>query len=184
MSQEEPPDKARSLAPLNGWACAVKICHDGMLKDTNSLDGDPMICGVKLPLLSINYFQSAFSGWWEHLRNYEIPSDSTSVLNKQKMIIESNWCQKTAILRCIWWCMCQFLYWSAFRTLVQFDQHANIALFRCHGATLIVDMVNSQLFLKGEFSKRVNICRKFESFIWCTVRVKSLLSVWHVNYLT
>ena len=30
--------KARSLAPLNGWACAVKICHNGMLKDTNSLD--------------------------------------------------------------------------------------------------------------------------------------------------
>ena len=24
--------KARSLAPLNGWACAVKICHDGMSK--------------------------------------------------------------------------------------------------------------------------------------------------------
>ena len=31
--------KARSLAPLNGWACAVKICHDGMLEDTNLLDG-------------------------------------------------------------------------------------------------------------------------------------------------
>ena len=30
--------KARSLASLNGWACAVKICHDGMLEDTNSLD--------------------------------------------------------------------------------------------------------------------------------------------------
>ena len=30
--------KARSLAPLNGWACAVKICHAGMLEDTNSLD--------------------------------------------------------------------------------------------------------------------------------------------------
>ena len=30
--------KARSLAPLNGWACAVEICHDGML-ETNSLDG-------------------------------------------------------------------------------------------------------------------------------------------------
>ena len=29
--------KARSLAPLNGWACAVKICHDGMLEDTKSL---------------------------------------------------------------------------------------------------------------------------------------------------
>ena len=31
--------KARSLAPLNGWACTVKIFHDGMLEDTNSLDG-------------------------------------------------------------------------------------------------------------------------------------------------
>ena len=31
--------KTRSLAPLNGWACAVKICHDGMLEDTKSLDG-------------------------------------------------------------------------------------------------------------------------------------------------
>ena len=30
--------KARSLAPLNGWPCAVKICHDGMLEDTDSLD--------------------------------------------------------------------------------------------------------------------------------------------------
>ena len=31
--------KARSIASLNGWACAVEICHDGMLEDTNSLDG-------------------------------------------------------------------------------------------------------------------------------------------------
>ena len=31
--------KTRSLAHLNGWACAVKMCHDGMLEDTNSLDG-------------------------------------------------------------------------------------------------------------------------------------------------
>ena len=36
--------KARSLAPLNGWACAVKICHDGMLEDTNSLDGAHTFC--------------------------------------------------------------------------------------------------------------------------------------------
>ena len=35
--------KARSLAPLNDWACAVKICHDGMLEDTNSLDGAHII---------------------------------------------------------------------------------------------------------------------------------------------
>ena len=31
--------KPRYLAPLNCWTCAVKICHDGMLEDTNSLDG-------------------------------------------------------------------------------------------------------------------------------------------------
>ena len=31
--------KTRSLAPLNGWACAVEICHVGMLEDTNLLDG-------------------------------------------------------------------------------------------------------------------------------------------------
>ena len=35
--------KARSLAPLNGWACAVEICHDGMLVDTNSPDGAQII---------------------------------------------------------------------------------------------------------------------------------------------
>ena len=35
--------KARFLAPLNGWACAVKICHDGMLEDTNSLDAAQFI---------------------------------------------------------------------------------------------------------------------------------------------
>ena len=35
--------KARSLARLNGWACAVRVCHDGMLEDTNSLDGAHML---------------------------------------------------------------------------------------------------------------------------------------------
>ena len=35
--------KVRSLAPLNGWACVVEICHDGMLEDTNSLDGAQII---------------------------------------------------------------------------------------------------------------------------------------------
>ena len=38
--------KARSLAPLNGWACAVKVCHDGMLEDTNSLDGAHFILTI------------------------------------------------------------------------------------------------------------------------------------------
>ena len=40
--------KARSLAPLNGWACAVKICHDRMLEDTNSLDASHFTGGVQI----------------------------------------------------------------------------------------------------------------------------------------
>ena len=48
--------KARSLAPLNGWACAVKICHDGMLEDTNSLDGAQ---GMFL-FLALNVITAAF----------------------------------------------------------------------------------------------------------------------------
>ena len=35
--------KASSPAPLNGWACAVEICHDGMLEDTNSLDAAQVV---------------------------------------------------------------------------------------------------------------------------------------------
>ena len=35
--------KARSLALLNGWACAVKICHNGMLEDTKSLDASHLM---------------------------------------------------------------------------------------------------------------------------------------------
>ena len=38
---------ARSPAPLNGWACAVKISYDGMLEDTNPLDGARMILMAK-----------------------------------------------------------------------------------------------------------------------------------------
>ena len=40
--------KARSLAPLNGWACAVEICHDGMLEDANSLDGAHIMSAERL----------------------------------------------------------------------------------------------------------------------------------------
>ena len=40
--------KTRSLAPLNGWTYAVEICHDGMLEDTNSLDGAQILAKIKL----------------------------------------------------------------------------------------------------------------------------------------
>ena len=48
--------KARSLAPLNGWACAVKICHDEMLEDTNSLDGAHIFI-INLTLLVSAYLK-------------------------------------------------------------------------------------------------------------------------------
>ena len=40
--------KARSLAPLNGWACTVTICHHGMLENTNSLDAAHIVNLLKL----------------------------------------------------------------------------------------------------------------------------------------
>ena len=43
--------KARSIAPLNGWACAVEICHDGMLEDTNSLDGAHILKCLSWPVV-------------------------------------------------------------------------------------------------------------------------------------
>ena len=56
--------KARSLAPLNGWACAVKICHDGMLEDTNSLDGAQLL-HADMPRDSANnsYFYHKYLCW-------------------------------------------------------------------------------------------------------------------------
>ena len=53
--------KARSLAPLNGWACAVKICHDGMLEDTHSLDGAHILSFsiyVEIIVLFLTFMQS------------------------------------------------------------------------------------------------------------------------------
>ena len=52
--------KARSLAPLNGWACAVKVCHAGMLEDTNSLDGAQMLPDI-VPMASNMTVDSGFS---------------------------------------------------------------------------------------------------------------------------
>ena len=46
--------KARSLVPLNGWACAVKICHDRMLEDTNSLDGAHTVKVVNIGHLKLS----------------------------------------------------------------------------------------------------------------------------------
>ena len=45
--------KARSLVSLNGWACAVKVCHDGMLEDTNSLDGAHSVSCAESELWSL-----------------------------------------------------------------------------------------------------------------------------------
>ena len=54
--------KARSLASLNGWACAVKMCHDGMLEDTNSLDGAHVLFSVSkmfMDMLCLSYTYDA-----------------------------------------------------------------------------------------------------------------------------
>ena len=48
--------KTRSLAPLIGWTCAVKICHDGMLEDTNSLDGAHIVFTDSLTVFTLTSF--------------------------------------------------------------------------------------------------------------------------------
>ena len=61
MSQEEPSDRKPDLWPiLNGWACAAKICHDGMLEDTNSLDGSHFMLSL-LMLVRTCLFNIYFS---------------------------------------------------------------------------------------------------------------------------
>ena len=76
--------KTRSLAPLNGWACAVEICHDGMLEDTNSLDGVQM---QEMVITHICFIALTFAGFlgrgFEHsacdLMFKQLPRDPTNV---------------------------------------------------------------------------------------------------------
>ena len=56
--------KARSLAPLNGWACAVKVCHDGMLEDTNSLGAAHMVSVVTDKVILLFYHLFIHSSWF------------------------------------------------------------------------------------------------------------------------
>ena len=62
--------KARSLAPVNSWACAVKICHDGMLEDTNSLDAAHIISLIvicwqitKICMIFFRSWYRLYFGW-------------------------------------------------------------------------------------------------------------------------
>ena len=73
--------KASSLAPLNGWACAVKTCHDGMLEDTNSLDGAHIMNIAKLRLLThIRWLCS----WWRRNVYFSIKVKKRSMKKKKK----------------------------------------------------------------------------------------------------
>ena len=98
--------KARSLAPLNGWACAVEICHDGMLEDTNSLDGALIIIVILV------------GGATDRLRQLPLQSDGVrwchlwfpdcmailcvSVRIKQGLETGSNWQQQLDNQRLKW----------------------------------------------------------------------------------
>ena len=73
--------KARSLAPLNGWACAVTICHDGMLEDTNSLDGAQTIfLECACPKCYGNGYPRIIKTWVPGYKISTCPSPSNEVL--------------------------------------------------------------------------------------------------------
>ena len=62
--------KPRSLAPLNGWACAVKICHDGMVEDTNLLDAAHLLNfhgSSVTDCYSLNSINNKWAMSWENL---------------------------------------------------------------------------------------------------------------------
>ena len=74
--------KARSLAPLNGWACAVEVCHDGMLEDTNSLDG-AQLTSTRLASNEIKLTKLIFGVKWRDswrrtsLSDVEMPQENS-----------------------------------------------------------------------------------------------------------
>ena len=85
--------KARSLAPLNGWACAVKICHDGMLEDPNSLDG-AQIQMVK----KFNLHMKSLDLWlrWQVVQNSiqlscDIPTNSRGISRQTHVFLFGSW---------------------------------------------------------------------------------------------
>ena len=71
--------KARSLAPLNGWACAVEICHDGMLEDTNSLDTAQI---YKSLMRCSNYYYSFAQKPVSHAINSHVLTSTNPCFNK------------------------------------------------------------------------------------------------------
>ena len=83
--------KARSLAPLNGWACAVTTCHDGMLEDTNSLDG----AHLRFPVIVLNGFQGTI---WEFIRKTITLENGKA--NKLTCVHSKNSVQSGQSLRC------------------------------------------------------------------------------------
>ena len=100
--------KARSLAPLNGWACAVKICHDGMLEDTNSLDGaqiskiSKMCCKqfhiLHLRSLSLNRFSLNWINGLQNLVQKIIASTRSEKVTSSKQM------RKYRVLQCNFKC--------------------------------------------------------------------------------
>ena len=106
--------KARSLAPLNDWACAVKICHDRMLEDTNSLDGAQMghinmtfIHPWKIKHVSTDQINTTLLFWFE-----------ATWYNKQIMPIK-------VILCDVIWCHCVTALHKQAEGQVKFDFTTN-----------------------------------------------------------
>ena len=79
--------KARSLAPLNGWACAVKICHDGMLEDTNSLDGAHIVPDT---ILKCWYYQSIRDYWADMTKYPRLLSYSLSLVIQDYLTVDTS----------------------------------------------------------------------------------------------
>ena len=77
--------KARSLVPLNGRACTVKICHDRKLEDTNSLDGAHIFVAERhsdsCRIVSRNDMESEITDPFQGIFYHLMPSkDNTTIM--------------------------------------------------------------------------------------------------------
>ena len=122
--------KARALAPLNGWACAVKICHDGMLEDTNSLDGAQMVYSTKTTV-EMNVVT-------QYYRNDPTFSDKQAGANRRSSLIR-------VYTVCNYVCIFWTLY---FMVKPPFSNFMGVHVFRKFTVSILVSL----------FSCSINMC--------------------------
>ena len=118
--------KARSLALLNGWACAVTICHDGMLEDTNSLDAANMFCIYFWVAITRELFKISSSNFQHFLVSWRPQNEwNFKVIGVQVLKLAS-----------YYWCF-QIEFTHVWKLLIMIDSSEFIVAVECYHPVLV-----------------------------------------------